>query len=408
MNDYTEIIYNSKYGSVRCFVIDGKICVPQKDVATLFNVDKSKITRWIQKCEKNGYPVAKMQLTSCGHKNFCIDLDSIITLSQNTDDISIFDFEKWAQNISKTKEEDNYKIVRFNQDKIELDVRISPKEETVWMTEEEIATLFERNQSVISRHINNIFKEGELDRDTSMHFLHKSPNGENPDYRPPVFYNLDVVISVGYRVKSKRGVLFRKWANSVFKQYLYCGYAIDDNRVLSFSENIAELNQSVNRLNNKTSDMENRLEKVEMKYEEKMLGKIISNGEFFDSLIYIRNIIESANSSIIIIDPYFDDKSLYFVITKKKEIPLSIITSNKSNLGNVEINKYISQSGEIHIYYNNSFHDRFIVVDNNSFYHLGASLNYLGKTISYIDLIKKDNVDAISYLTRKINNIIHI
>ena len=146
---------------------------------------------------------------------------------------------------------DKYQVVKFVDDDFTLDVRADADNETVWLTQESIALLFDRDQGVISRHINNIFKEGELDKNTSMQKMHKSQNEGNPNYRPPVYYNLDVIISVGYRVKSKRGIAFRKWANKVLKDYLIQGYAVNQrrldnlgkvidiqNRMLSYSLNI--------------------------------------------------------------------------------------------------------------------------------------------------------------------------
>ena len=111
--------------------------------------------------------------------------------------------------------EKKYDVVKFVDDEFELEVRTDKENETVWLTKEQISALFGRDRTVISRHISNIYNEGELDKKTSVHFLHISDN--NPKNRPPELYNLDVIISVGYRVKSKRGIIFRKWANNVLK-----------------------------------------------------------------------------------------------------------------------------------------------------------------------------------------------
>ncbi len=99
-----------------------------------------------------------------------------------------------------------FEVVKYENDGIELDVKVSPNEDTVWLTKEEMCILFDRDKSVISRHINNLFSEGELDKNTSVHFLHISLNKRNPNHRPPEYYNLDVIISVGYRVKSQNGI----------------------------------------------------------------------------------------------------------------------------------------------------------------------------------------------------------
>lgn len=132
----------------------------------------------------------------------------------------------------------NFKMVRFTDNDFELDVRADSENETVWLTQEEIAILFERNQGVISRHISNIFKDGELEKNTSMQKMHKSPNEKNPNYRPPTYYNLDVILSIGYRVNSKRGILFRKWTTKILKDYLIEGVAINQKRLISLNKTI--------------------------------------------------------------------------------------------------------------------------------------------------------------------------
>ena len=139
-------------------------------------------------------------------------------------------------------------IILFKADDIELQVKITPDEETVWLTHDQMAELFDKDRSVIGRHISNIFKEGELEEDTSVQILHGS-NLEN--HRPPQYYNLDVIISVGYRVKSKRGIQFRRWANSVLKDYILKGYAVNNNRMAQLGEVIRIMKRTENSLDAK-------------------------------------------------------------------------------------------------------------------------------------------------------------
>ena len=111
-----------------------------------------------------------------------------------------------------------------------MEVTITPEQETVWLTQEQMSELFDTARSSIAYHIGNIFKEGELDKDTSVEIFDRS---KSKAYRPPMYYNLDVIISVGYRVKSKRGIQFRKWAASILKQYIINGYAVNENRLIA-------------------------------------------------------------------------------------------------------------------------------------------------------------------------------
>lgn len=139
-------------------------------------------------------------------------------------------------------------IVLFTDDKIELEVPITPDQETVWLTQEQMSVLFDTARSSIAYHISNIFKEGELDKNTSVEIFDRS---ENKASRPPKYYNLDVIISVGYRVKSKRGVAFRKWANAVLKKYIIKGYAVNHNRMNQLNEVIRVMKRVESNLDTK-------------------------------------------------------------------------------------------------------------------------------------------------------------
>ena len=128
--------------------------------------------------------------------------------------------------------EQEYEVVKFKDDEIELEVNVSPKEETIWMTLEQISKLFDRHKSVISRHIKNIFSEQELDKKSTVAFFATVQiEGQRKITRYIEYFNLDVILSVGYRVNSKRGTIFRKWANQVLKEYLLKGYVINEKRV---------------------------------------------------------------------------------------------------------------------------------------------------------------------------------
>ena len=139
-------------------------------------------------------------------------------------------------------------IVLFTDNDLKLEVPITPEQETVWLTQEQMSVLFETARSSIAYHIGNIFKEGELDKNTSVEIFDRS---ENKASRPPMYYNLDVIISVGYRVKSKRGVAFRKWANSVLKEYIIKGYAVNHNRMNQLNEVIRVMKRVENSLDTK-------------------------------------------------------------------------------------------------------------------------------------------------------------
>ena len=148
----------------------------------------------------------------------------------------------------------NYEVIKFENGNVELEVNVSPEEETVWLTQEQIAQLFDRDRSVVSKHIKNVFSEKELDEKSNVHFLHNAISD-----KPVSFYSLDVVISVGYRVKSKNGVVFRKWANSVLKEYLIKGYALNEGRTLITKDNYLNLVNRVDSLDARIGSTENTI-----------------------------------------------------------------------------------------------------------------------------------------------------
>lgn len=124
-------------------------------------------------------------------------------------------------------------VVVFSDDGIELDVNVTPEQETVWLTQEQMSVLFDTARSSIAYHIGNIFKDGEVEKATSVEFFDRSNAS-----RPPAYYNLDVIISVGYRVKSKRGIAFRKWATNILRSYLIDGYAVNQKRLEALQKTV--------------------------------------------------------------------------------------------------------------------------------------------------------------------------
>ena len=307
-------------------------------------------------------------------------------------------------------EEKKYELVKFNDEGIELDVNVDTSEETIWLSKEQMAKLFNRDRTVISKHISNVFKEGELDQKSNVHFLHIA----NSD-KPVQYYTLDVVISVGYRVKSKNGTIFRKWASSVLKEYLLNGYVINENRVTVSNENYIELRNEVSSINNRLIKVEEKIFNDDIR-----IDQIFYNGSFYDSYTLIQSIFEQANDTIIIIDNYIDRSVLDRLIIKKKNVKVLIYTNNKtSKLINNDINTFNQEYGLLNVIDTNKVHDRYIIIDNKKIYHLGASIKDLGKKIfSIIEsdssiikelLIKIKVLDFLSrtffdYLTYNFNN----
>ena len=290
---------------------------------------------------------------------------------------------------------DKYEVIKFKDNEFEMDVNVSPNEETVWLTQEQIVLLFLTTKQNVSFHINNIIDSNELDvNSTVKEILTVRIEGKRKITRKIKYYNLDMIISIGYRVNSKRGILFRKWANSVLKQYLLNGYVINENRVVVSNENYFELRNEVTSINNRLIKIE---DKVFDNYDK---NSILFNGQFYDAYTLIQSIFEQAKCEIIIIDNYVDRTILDRLVNKKKNIKVIIYThKDKNKLLNKDIEMYNKQYGNLIIKYTDKVHDRYIIIDNKKLYHLGASIKDLGKKIFSINELDNSNVD---YLLMKV------
>ena len=265
-----------------------------------------------------------------------------------------------------------YEIVKFVDDEVKLDVNISPLEKTIWINIEQMSVLFERDRSVISKHIKNIFLEGELLEDSvCAFFAHTANDGKVYNVK---YYNLDVVISVGYRVKSKRGVLFRQWASNIIQDYLIKGYAINEERSLVTNENYVRLINKVESLDERVSNIENNYKPQEFKN-----SQLFFDGQLYDAYTLIQSLFESANNEIIIIDNYVDRTILDRLVVKKSNAQVIIYTSINTRLLGRDINTFNSQYGGLNVRYTTNVHDRYIIIDQNKIYLLGQSIKDLGK-----------------------------
>ena len=279
--------------------------------------------------------------------------------------------------------EETYKIIKFNNDNLEIDVKISPFEKTIWLSIDQISLLFGRDKSVISRHIKNIFEINELEEISCVAFFATELNKYDPrtgkmrktkvDVK---LFNLDVIISVGYRVNSIMGVKFRKWANEVLKEYLLQGYVINKERSLVTNENYVRLINKVESLDERVSNIENNY-----KPQEFINSQLFFDGEFYDAYTLIQSLFETANNEIIIIDNYVDRSILDRLVVKKHNVQVIIYTSINTRLLGRDISTFNSQYGGLDVRYTTNVHDRYIIIDQNKIYHLGHSIKDLGKKI---------------------------
>ncbi|WP_419677445.1 virulence RhuM family protein [Aliarcobacter lanthieri] len=234
------------------------------------------------------------------------------------------------------------------------------------MNQNQLCELFDRDKSVISRHIKNVFIEKELEKfSTVANFATVQFEGEREVTRDVEYYNLDVIISVGYRVKSQKGVKFRQWATSILKSYIQNGYAINTHKITE--QRLLSLENDVNILKSKIK--ENKLEKD---------SGIFYDGQIFDSYSFVNDLLKLSKNEVILIDNYIDD-TVFTLLSKYPNINFTIYTNNISKQLNLDFEKYKKQYKNISLKTFKNSHDRFLILDKKEIYHLGASLKDLGK-----------------------------
>ena len=258
----------------------------------------------------------------------------------------------------------NGEIILYQPDNsIRLEVRI--EEETVWLNRQQMALLFDRDVKTIGKHVNNALKEELNGYPVVAKFATTASDGKT--YQMD-YYNLDMILSVGYRVKSKRGVDFRRWATSVLKEYLLRGGAI---------------NQRFERLEQRVSKTE---EQIGFFVRTALPPKegIFYDGQIFDAYAFASDLIRSAQIRIILIDNYIDDSVLLMLAKRKEGVAAEIITRgscrNATALQALDLERYNRQYPPVSITECNRYHDRFLIIDD-TVYHLGASLKDLGKKL---------------------------
>jgi len=245
---------------------------------------------------------------------------------------------------------------------IELEVRMEA--ETVWLNRQQMALLFNRDVKTIGKHINNALAEELRGFSTVAKFATVQKEGERVVTRNVEYYSLDMVLSVGYRVKSQRGIEFRQWANKVLKDYLLRGYAI---------------NQRFEQLEQRVSKTEEKIELFVRTSLPPMEG-VFFEGQIFDAHVFASNLIKSAKSSIVLIDNYVDESVLTTLSKRENNVSAKIVTKSISDQFQLDLKRHNSQYPQIDVEERTDIHDRFLIIDD-TVYHIGASLKDLGKKL---------------------------
>ena len=268
-----------------------------------------------------------------------------------------------------------------NNTDFQIEVRI--EKETVWLNRQQIALLFDRDIKTIGKHIANVLKEELRSLPVIAKFATTATDGKVYQVE---YYNLDMIISVGYRVKSQRGIQFRIWANSILKEYLLKGYVTN--------HRLEKIEKSVYLLNKRVDEFEFQLKTNLPPHE-----GIFYDGQVFDAYIFVSNLIKSASESIVLIDNYVDQTVLSLLSKRNANVDATIYSASFSKQFNLDLKQFNAQYPAIGVKTFTKSHDRFLIIDNAAIYHIGASLKDLGKkwfAFAKLELDPKEHITKLN------------
>jgi len=275
-------------------------------------------------------------------------------------------------------------IVLYQPDSMtELKVRL--ENETVWLTQAQIAVLFGVQVPAISKHLKNIYRSGELDDEESTFSILENMGNDSKQTYPTKYYNLDAILSVGYRVNSRNATLFRQWANRILKDYLLRGHAV---------------NQRFERVEKFAMETERRVTETEKKIDFFVrtalppVQGVFYEGQIFDAYVFVANLVKSAKKSLVLLDNYVDESVLLLLAKRPSGVKAKIITRKITRQLQLDLTKHNTQYEPVAIAQSGKFHDRFLLVDD-TVYHIGASLKDLGKKLFAFSKMEAKSADIL-------------
>lgn len=255
---------------------------------------------------------------------------------------------------------------------LSLDVRV--ENETVWLTQQQIADLFGTKRPAITKHLINIYKSGELEENSTCSILEHMGNDGNQRYATK-YYNLDAILSVGYRVNSRNATLFRQWANKVLKEYLLRGYSINQ-RLLHMES----------RIDHRLSEHDNQIKELSGKVDFFLKTSlppregILFDGQIFDAYVFVSDLVRRARKRIVLIDNYIDETVLTLLDKRGSGVTAVIYTQEIRKKLRLDVDRHNDQYSPIDVRTARNIHDRFLIIDD-TLYHIGASIKDLGKKL---------------------------
>lgn len=368
-----------------------------KEIATLFSIPRKtasdKLARLLKKQDNIKW---RKFAINVGNRTLTIKhypLEIVLILGNLIQSDEAEKIQRWfikktlyLDNEDQINNSDNsYTIIDYNEGSFSLGIAVSPREETVWLTQSQMAILFDVSKQTISFHIKNVLETKELDSSVVKENLTTGADGKN---YLTYLYNLDMVISIGYRVNSKRGIAFRKWANTVLKSYLLKGYSFDEKRLFLIERALLATKNDI-------EDIKRQLESLRvMKIDGNGDVWLLHKGESFSIYSFLLFLISIAEHSICLIDPYADEKSLILLSRKKEGVMPTLVISKRGQLHGEEINSFKKQFGPITIKMDKDNHDRYLILDERICISFGSSFNSISMHESHAQAINNQTFVA--------------
>lgn len=285
---------------------------------------------------------------------------------------NIFETVGESQNALSRQSTENEIIIYQPDSMIKLEVRL--ENDTVWLTQQQIADLFGTKRPAITKHLANIYKSGELEENSTCSILEHMGNDGNQRYTTK-YYNLDAILSVGYRVNSRNATLFRQWASKILKEYLLRGYSVNQRFLYMESRidrRLSEHDQQIRELSGKVDFF--------LKTSLPPREGVLFDGQIFDAYVFVCDLIKRARKRIILIDNYIDETVLTLLNKRNRGVLATIYTKRIDDNLQLDIERHNGQYTPINVRTAPNIPDRFLIIDD-TLYHIGASIKDLGKKL---------------------------
>ena len=277
-------------------------------------------------------------------------------------------------------------IVLYRPNELAEHIEVRIDDDTVWLNQAQIADLFGTRRQAITKHLKNIFESGELEEEVVCSILELTTIhgaiADKTQTKMVKYYNLDAILSVGYRVNSINATIFRKWANRVLREYLLRGYVVNS-RITTIEDDVRELKHKVNEI-----DLQINTHQIPTQ-------GVFYKGDVFDAYDFTSKLIRSAKKSIVLIDNFIDERTITQLTKKTKNVRVIILTKDITPEITLDVQKANAQYGNFEVKHFTGCHDRFLIIDETEIYHIGASLKDLGRRLFAFTKMNKSSVDGI-------------